>query len=80
MEHGPSWKANRFAASPEFPHILLNPKVHYRIHNCPLPVPIMSQLNPVHTPTSHTPKIQLIIIFLSMPGSIQWSLSLRLPH
>ena len=53
MEQSPSWKANQFSASQEIPHILWNPKVHYRIHKCLPPVPTPGQLDQVHTPTSH---------------------------
>ena len=79
MVQSPSCETNWFAANQEIPHISRNPKVHYRTHKRPPPVSILGQSNPVHKPTSHLLKIHPNIIHPSMPGSHQWSLSLRFP-
>jgi hypothetical protein len=80
MEQSPYSEANRFSASQEISRILWNPKDHYRIHNFPPPVPILSQIDLVHIPTIQFLNIYFNIILLSTPGTPKWSLSLGLPH
>jgi hypothetical protein len=70
-------ETNRFSASQEIPHILGSPKVHYHIHKRPPPIPILSQLDPVHNPRLYFPKIHLNIIFPSTPG--KWALPSGFP-
>jgi len=77
MQQSPSWETNRFAASQEILRIVCKPKVHYRIHKCPQPVPILSQQDPVHNPKSHVFYIHFNIILAYKPGSPTWSVSFR---
>ena len=43
------------------------------------PVPILSQINPVHVSPFHILKIHFNIILSSMPMSSKWSLSFKYP-
>ena len=44
MPQSPSWEANRFSVSQEIPPNFMEPEVHYHIHKCLPPVPILGQI------------------------------------
>jgi len=70
----PSWEAS------QIPGNLWKTKIPYCIHKWPPRVPILSQLDPVHTHTFYFLKILLDIILLSLPGSPKLSPSFRFPN
>ena len=73
MEQSPSREANRFSASQEIPHILWNPKINFHCQKSPPTAPILSQLDSVHTPSSHFLKSILILsshLRLGLPSGL----------
>jgi hypothetical protein len=46
--------------------IVWNPKVHYRVHRSPSLVPVLRQINPVHTLTPHFFKIHYDIFSIRL--------------
>jgi hypothetical protein len=61
MELSP-WEAANCAVTQELPTTLSNPKVHYRVHKSSPMVPILSQINPIHTIPSCLTKIHFNIL------------------
>jgi hypothetical protein len=73
MERSP-WETYSHSASQEIPCLLWNLKVHYRVHNSPPLVPILSHMHQVDNFPHNFPKIHSNVILPSTPRSSEWSL------
>jgi hypothetical protein len=69
IELGPSSEAISGSAADEFPNILRNSKVYYRIHKSRQMVPNLSQINPVHITPHYPSKLNFNIIHPSKSWS-----------
>ena len=80
VEQSSFWEAVSASASREISYILWNTKVHYLVHKSPPPVPILSEVSPIHVLPTDFIKMILNIILTSTPTSSKWFLSLIFPH
>jgi hypothetical protein len=71
------WETDNHSANQEISCPLWNPKVHYRVHNSQILVPILNHLNSIHTLTLIFCKVHFSIIPYLPPGlqkrSLRWN-------
>jgi hypothetical protein len=72
--------ANSCSYNQRISSILRNSSIHYRLHKSPPFVPILSQMNPVHTLPHYFFKTNFRNIFPSIPMTSKLSLYFRLSY
>lgn len=73
MDLNPSSEVASLSSSQEFPQILWSPKAHCPVHNCLPLIPILSQMNPVHTTQFYFSNIHFSIILTHTFRPSSWS-------
>jgi len=68
------WKANSHSPSQEISHPHMEPELQYCVHKSLSLIPILIQMNPVHTTWPYSPMIYLNNTLLTTPRSFEWSL------
>jgi len=74
MEQSSFWEAISASASRGISYILWSTKVHYRVHKCPPPVPVLSEVSLVHVLPIDCVRMLLNVILVSTPTSSKWFL------
>jgi hypothetical protein len=59
MEPSPSREASSCVTAQEFPNILWNTKIHFRVHKNSPTVPVLTKFNLIHATPSYLSKIHL---------------------
>jgi hypothetical protein len=77
VEQSPS-ETKGHSSTQQIPRLLCNPKVHYRVHNSPPLVLILSQMHPVHTFPYCFSKLRFNIILPSAPKFSKCCIPFRL--
>ena len=80
MEHSRSWEANNSSVSQEIPRIIKNPKVHSRVYQSLQLLPVLGQINPLHTLQTDFFTIHCNIFLPSASGISQLLLSFSCTH
>jgi len=76
MDQSAPGKADSSSANEEISSILWISEAHYRIHNSPPLVPVLSQINPIYNTPFNCCNIHFNIKFPFKLRSSKWSLSL----